>query len=397
MAEAADTVLALSAKDIPTRAAAARELGANGGVAHVERLLSLAIGDPSQGVRLSSATAAADILSRHRLPPRRDDITAEQRDAWLRTVSGVDPGLNTALFQVVAALDTPAAVQRVLTGLRDPRHDARAGACVGLWRLLQCGLRNGDTELEARVVKVLEDSKLRIETRVEIARICSCVGYSSARAAAEGMAGEAIRHTKEVVDQVVARFVAPPPVVGLWVDDGTDADEAAAKRKPVALIAILGTNEAIRVAGTSVERTANLGTMRTLSTRRDGDPILAVQVGTRTFWAADGDDLCAFADALISAGHCDWLDAADGVVGTTSAGLRVRGVRYLSEGKLTAAIEALEAAIAGKKVPADTWWHYADALARAGRAAEARPHLEKFLSKAAKRAPFVEEAKQRLA
>ena len=396
MAETVDPVAALDAKDIPTRAAGARDLGKTGEIRHIDRLIALAIGDKSPGVRLSTATAAADILSRHRLPPHREAVDAGDRARWLGVVSSVDPSLNTALFQIAAVLDDPAGVQRVITGLRDPRHDVRAGACVGLWRLIQSAAHNGDSELERRVVAVLADSRLRIETRAEIARMCSCVGYSSAQNAAETMAGEAIRHTKEMIDQTVARFTNPPSTLGLWVSDGADADEAPLKRKPGIHLAVIGTDDAIRVDGKHVERGPLRGPVRVIQTKRDGEAGAALQVGLNTFWAADPDELCSFGDALLTAKKLAWLDAADALFGTSSAGLRVRGVRLLAAGNLPAAIETLEAAIAGKKVPADAWWFYADALTQGGRSGEAGPHLEKYLSKAGKRAPFAEEAKKRL-
>jgi hypothetical protein len=397
MAETQNPMLALDAKDIPTRGAAARELGATGQLEHLDKLLLLATTDRSPGVRLSSATAAADILSRHRLPPRSTAVSAEQRERWLAAVCGVDPSINTGLFQVAAVLEMPGGSKRVINGLRDPRQDVRAGACVGLWRLAQCGLHNGDTELEARIVQVLGDPKLRVETRVEIARICSCVGYASARDAAESLAGETIRLTKEVADQVAARFATPPSSMGLWIDDGTDADEMAPKAKPTGMIAVLGSDDFIQVANGKVVRSPLVGPQRVLVTRRTGgDSSLALQVGTRTYWAADGDDICSFGDALLATGHAAWMNDAAAVLGTGAPGLRVRGVALLAAGNITSAIETLESAVAAKRVPTDTWWFLADALAQAGRPDEAKPHLEKYLAKAANKAPFVEEAKRRL-
>ena len=396
MGETADPLLALDAKDIPTRAAGARDLGKTGAVEHLDRLIALSIGDKSPGVRLSTATAAADILSRVRLDPARGLVATSDRERWLAVVSSVDPSLNTALFQIAAVLDIPAGVQRVVTGLRDPRHDVRAGACVGLWRLIQSGANNGNTELERRVVAVLADKGLRIETRAEIARMCSCVGYLSARDAAEAMAGEAIRLTKTLLDATVVRFSNPPSLLGLWVSDGADTDEAAQKRKAGTQLAVLGQDDAIRLDGSHVERGPLAGPVRTVLTRKEGESALAVQVGQRTFWAADPEDVCAFGDTVLASKHAAWLDDADGILGTSSAGLRVRGVRLLAQGKLAEGLETLEAAVAGKKVPADAWWHLADALARSGRAEEGRPHLEKYLAKAGKRAPFSDEAKKRL-
>ena len=68
----------------------------------------------------------------------------------------------------------------------------------------------------------------------------------------------------------------------------------------------------------------------------------------------------------------------------------------MSLGDVTRAVESLQACVEMKRVPTDAWWWLAEALHRAGRDAEAKPHLEKYLSKAAKRAEHVAEAKRRL-
>ena len=56
----------------------------------------------------------------------------------------------------------------------------------------------------------------------------------------------------------------------------------------------------------------------------------------------------------------------------------------------------MTAAIEAKRTPPDGWWYLAEALHRAGRDEEARPHLERYLARAGKRSPFVAEARARL-
>ncbi len=394
MPETKDPVAALDAPDIPTRAAGARDLALAGTPEIVDRLLAMAKGDKSPGVRLACAAAAADIISRDRLAGSIDEDT---RRRWLLAVQGADPGVNTGLFQVAAVVSLPEGVNRIMAGLRDPRHDVRAGACVGLWRLVASAEQNGDAALEARVVAALDDKRSRVETRVEIARICAAAGYRSALEAARRAAEEAIRNTRKLADEVVAKLESPPTGVGIYVDYGVDIGEARSPGKARGFMALLSATDCI-TASSKVSRHTPGEPLRVLIAKLPGEESAsaAVQTGRQTWWAAAGDDVCAFGDRLVSAGAFELLDACEDVIGTGAAGLRVRGAALLARGDAKGAVEALEAAVAGKKVPGDAWWFLADALHALGRDDEARPHLEKYLSKVAKKAPFVEEARTRL-
>ncbi len=394
MPETKDPIAALDAPDIPTRAAGARDLALAGTPEIVDRLLAMAKGDKSPGVRLACAAAAADIISRDRLA---GTLPEEARRRWFLAVQGADPGVNTGLFQVAAVLSLPEAVNRIIVGLRDPRHDVRAGACVGLWRLVASAEVNGDAALETRVVAALDDKRARVETRVEIARICAAAGYRSALEPARRAAEEAIRNTRKIADEVVAKLESPPAGVGVYVDLGIDNGEARPPGKPRAYLALLSATDCV-TANATVTRHAPGQPLRVMSGKLPGDEASStvVQTGRQTWWAAAGDDLCAFGDRLVAAGAFDQLEACEAVIGTSAAGLRVCGAALLARGDARGALEALEASVAGKKVPSDAWWFLADALHALGRDEEARPHLEKYLSKAAKKAPFVEEAKKRL-
>lgn len=394
MPETKDPVAALDAPDIPTRAAGARDLALAGTPEVVDRLLAMAKADKSPGVRLACAAAAADIASRDRLS---GSIPEDTRRRWLLAIQGADPGLNAGLFQVAAVLSLPEAVNRIVVGLRDPRHDVRAGACVGLWRLVASAEANGDAALEARVVAALDDKRARVETRVEIARICAAAGFLSALEPARRAAEESIRNTRKLADETVDRLQSPPTGVGIYVDVGIDNGEARPPGKPRGYMALLSATDCV-TANASVSRHAPGGPMRVMSGKLPGEEAASavVQVGRSTYWAADGDDLCAFGDRLLAKGAFDLLDACEAVIGTSAAGLRVRGAALLARGDAKGALEALEDSVAGKKVPSDAWWFLAEALHVLGRDDEARPNLEKYLAKAAKKAPFVEEAKRRL-
>ncbi len=397
MPETKDPIAALDAKDSPTRCAGARDLALGGGPEHLDRLLAAATTDKSPGVRLAAAGAAADILSRHRLPPRYALLPAERRAAWLRVVSGVDAGLNTGLFAVCGTLGTPEAIGRVFAGLRDPRQDVRAGACVGLWRAIASAECNGDEALEARVVATLADTRIRIESRVEIARLCADAGWLSALEATRALPDGATRQTQVSAQELVARMETPAAPMGVWVDEGLDATAVDPKARGGRVVVVLSPTDAVFTEEDGASSRGPLPSpWRLLRVPAGESTGPALQLGPQTLWVAGPEEVCAFGDRLVSAGRFDLLAACDEALGVSSAGLRVRGVALLARGQLAEALLALEASVSGKRVPVDAWWYLADALDRAGRGAEAAPHLEKYLAKAAKKAPFVEEARRRL-
>ncbi len=399
MAETKDPVAALGAKEIPLRAAGARDLALAGLPEHIDRLIAVAIGDKSPGVRLAAAGAAADILSRHRLPPRRDRVSAESRAAWLRAATSADPAVNPGLFGICGCLGTEAAFKRVLLGLRDPRQDIRAGACVGLWRTIVSAGASLLENVEALVVATVSDTRIRVESRVEIAKICADVGYLSALAGARELPAQCTRNTRELAEAIVLRLEALPNPAGLWVRSGLDAGAIDPKCTGNDVLLVLGIGDAVWATGRDVRSAPLEPGWRVLSIRETAreQPGAALQIGLDTWWPADGDDLCRFGDRLLAQGRADLLARCDEALGTTSAALRVRGAALLASGRSAEALLVLEAAVAGKKVPADAYWFLAQALRGTGRTSEATAHLEKFVAKAAKKAPWLEEAKRQLA
>lgn len=399
MPETTDPVAALGAKDIPTRAAGARDLALTGEPGHVTRLLELALRDVSPGVRLGAAAAAADILSRWRLPPRADAIPAQQRAAWLALVASADPGQNPGLFQVCGVVGTPAAAVRIVGGLRDPRADVRTGACVGLGRLLASAAANGDAELQAQVRALFDDPRVRPETRAEVARICANVGWGFVLEFARELSAATQKVVAAPAAEAVSRLEWPAPAEGLWTDLGLDAGAVdPGATEPIAWVAVVDGQRAV-VADATGARPEPLGAPpRRLWMKRPGatEASLALQIGLRTLWPADADEIGAFGERLLELGAPELLEVVDPLLPHTAATVRLRGVARLHAGDVPGAVEILSAAVEMKKVPADTWWWLADALHRAGRADEARPHLEKYLGKVPKKAPYAAEARKRL-
>ena len=154
--ETKDPVSSLEARSVHERAAACRDLSRFGVPEQLGLLLHHAQHDPSPAVRLGSAAAASDILSRYRLPPASDTLTPEDRRALLALFQGFDPAVNSGLFPILATLNLPDMLRRIIAGLRDPRGDVRLGGAVGLLRMVSSAAVAGDEILE-----MLEDPRVR--------------------------------------------------------------------------------------------------------------------------------------------------------------------------------------------------------------------------------------------
>jgi hypothetical protein len=403
MSETADPLAALSAKDLATRAAGARDLAAKGTPEHLPTLLQRAVSDPSPGVRLGAAAAAADILSRWRLAPRAAEIPDDTRAALWASIKTTDPSVNPGIFQVCGTLNVPDATSRILGALRDPRGDVRLGACVGLWRLCASAAVNGDTDLEARVVALFDDPRVRPDTQGEIARVCSIVGYTSALDGTRRLAENGLRLIATVAAEAQQRLEWPAAYTGVWSDLGIDAGAIDEDAVPGAMVAITTAQAdprqgVIRATSEGVKKLPLPTPPRRLWMKRPGavEATWAIQIGTVTYWAADPDEIVTFGDHLLAAEAFELFAKVEPFLPVSAATSRLRGAAKLRAGDAEGSLEYFVAALEMKKVPADTWWYYADALHRLGRNDEARPHLEKFLSKAGKRAPHVAEAKKRL-
>lgn len=395
MADAAAAIAALDAREVSVRAAAARDLSASGSPDTLERLLRLAEADPSPAVRLGCASAAADVLSRHRSGPAADAVTDAQRADWLTRVAGSDPSHNVGLFQVCGALGTPAALTRILTGLRDPRADVRTGAVVGLMRFASSAASPDD--LEATVVPLLTSERIRPETRAELARVAASLGYWSALEPARTLAESPARGVAQVAAEAVARLARPPGPDGLWVDLGVDAGEAQPDAEPVAWVATEGQHvHRLALVDGVVVQSARPARVRQLLLRRPGSREAAVEViqlDGRTLWAQDADEQLAFGDALVRAGAYGTMRAIDPILPGTASTFRLRGVVALQDQQPEVARAALEAAVDLKRCPVDAHYFLAQAWVALGRPDAALEPLERYLARAPKRAALLADAR----
>lgn len=389
MPETADPIEALNAKDLASRAAAARDLAQSGSLEQLPRLVQMCIKDSSQGVRLHCAGAVADILSRHRAP---DALGQAEREALWAPIVGVDPGFNVALFQVAAEIGTAAALQRILGGLRDPRVDVRMGACVGLLRYAAQGQYNGNRELEASIVATLGDNRIKPDTRLETVRICCNLGYQTVLEAAEKLATQLNPRQAEQLEELLAQLRAPIGPEGVWVEAGKDAG-ALVPRARRGAAAACWKGRMWTEGGWQPEAPVRRMVLKEVGEESAG-PVL--QVGNRSWVPAEAEEVVELADRVVAAQDPQLRNELLPLWPDSAAGRRARGSMALADGKVDEAIALFTEALDLKKVPVDCSYWLAEALRRAGRAAEARPHLERFVAKAPKKSPVLADARKRL-
>jgi hypothetical protein len=351
-------------------------------------------------VRLGCAAAAADILSRSRVGKACASISDTERAQLLTLVAASDPSHNVGLFQVCGALGTPAALARILIGLRDPRADVRAGAVVGLLRYAESAAAPDSTE--QTIVPLLRNDKIRPETQGELARVCAQLGYWSALDNAIRLSESTSRGVAEAGSDAVARLSRPPGPDGLWVDLGVDAGEAHPAPRPIAFVATVG-QQVFRIApegSGALKAYPRPPHARQRLLRRPASkeaPIEVLQLGEATLWAQDADEQQDFGDALVRAKAYDAMRAIDPILPATASSFRLRGVLLLESGNAAMALSALDAAVEMKRCPVDAWYFQGVALVRSGRSSDARAAFERYIAKAPKRAHWIGAAREALA
>ena len=413
--ETVDPLISLSSNKLAERAAACRDLSKIGTLDVLPRLAGLAERDPSPAVRLSSSSAAADILSRHRVGPRSAELPESKRREILALIRGLDPGVNAGLFSIFGALGLPESLAQISVGLRDPRGAVRVGAAVGLMRLCMSAETCGDAELEARVVALIKDKRLKPDAVAEVGRVCAAVGYRSAASGLgdlvlTGVFAEAVSSSLDVLAAAAA------PLTGAWSTDGRDAGEVGDGPAALERLWVFVGDRAVEAgdSGWTLHRIPP-GASRRMFIRRVGQPEAepAIQANGLTFYPAKEGELL---DAIERATRPDALDglalpttdtateadrmaSAALVSGLVEGGpaLRAAGLLLARAGDRDAAYAAFEAATNAKRATTDTWFFLGELALALGREADARLAWEAFLKKEKrKRAPLVERASARL-
>ena len=224
-----------------------REIGTVGELDKVRDLLALAQEDRSPAVRLRAAESAACILVRHRFGPRRDLLTTAERRSLLDGFKSLDPGENLGLFSVLAALDLPRCLGRILVGLRDPRYDVRLSALVGL-RKFSCSLSVFEDEnLSRRIIDVITDKRHKPDVTASLIEFCASMGWSEIRPmlneflTREDQVGSAAETALELLEQ--AESVESFP--GIWFSNGLDMNEVSRDKGSLAWLALREDGEGI--------------------------------------------------------------------------------------------------------------------------------------------------------
>ncbi len=414
--ETEDPVAALSEKSIHVRSAAARDLSKFGTTEHLALLVRSAHADPSPAVRLGCAAAASDILSRCRLPPASEVLSIDDRRALLPLFHGFDPAVNSGLFPILACLGLPELLARISAGLRDPRGDVRLGGAVGLLRHVSSAAVAGDDLVEARVVALLSDRRLKPDALAAIAQVCAAVNYTSAIPAMRaldlpGTHGEAVALALETFEKLTA------PLSGVWYSDGRDAGEVNPESPQGESFAIIDEADAVILGPDGTWRCVEGfldEPVRRLYIRRVGEPTAgpAFQRLQRTWYMAGTDRLKDLLEEDAASRELDWAAARRGegeaILLTVAekirpllsdAGSLWRDLALIlaAGGDYPGALAALNASLEGKRTPPDTWFHLGEAHAAAGDDAAAREAWQTCLDKArSKKAGYVKLAQERL-
>lgn len=406
-AETEDPRLALQGRSIHARCAGARDLSRFGTIADIPALIELAHQDRSPAVRLGSAGAVADILSRHRYGPRRKQLDEPSRRAIFDQFKGIDPSLNAGLFSMLACIGIPEGFARIASGLRDPRGDVRLGAAIGLLRLCESAAAAGDSELERGVAEILRDPRLKPDAAAEVSWVSARVGFQSIRPLVQGLALSGAQG--ELCQKAIELFGAnEQPLVGAFVSDGRDAGEIDPSPRGQAGFAAFGPGGALMDEGgdgpswTFVDGLLPRS-IRRMRLRRVGEaaPVEAYQLAGRTWYAASEAQLIAAVEAHVGAetftveglpepgpveSHA--LDILGPLLPADGWGDLARGLMALRAAEPDQALPFFLASVDAKKKPqADACYFAGTILMAQGQREAGREQLQAFLRKARKRDP----------
>ena len=340
----------------------------------------------------------------------------EERRALLGLFRGFDPAVNSGLFPILACLGLPELLSRISAGLRDPRGDVRLGGAVGLLRFVSSAAVAGDDLIEARVVMLLSDRRLKPDALAAVAQVCAAVNYTTALSLLHalelpGTHGEAVAAALETFEKHTTSLS------GVWYSDGRDAGEVNPISPQGERLSIVDEDGAVVLGpdGTwSWVEAFGEGAIRRMYIRKVGEPTPgpAFQREQRTWYMAGSERLKSLLEAQAAAHTPDWAAARRGegeaILKTVAAKIRPllseaaslwRDLALLlaAGGDYDGAVTALNASLEGKRTPPDTWFHLGEARAAAGDDAGAAEAWQTCLDKArSKKADYVKLSRQRL-
>lgn len=393
--ETSDPRAAFAGGDVTTRSAAARDLALCGTLDDLATLIEHAQTDKSSAVRLYSAAAAADIVSRY----RSGGLPAEVRTHIEEKVGRADPARNPSLLMLLSPFPERGVIARLARMLRDPRTEVRAGAAVALRRMALSSEALEMPLIEALVGDVLK-RKLTPDATFEIVKLAGELGWTHLDDLIRGQSGQS-EQLNQAVDECFERNRARKDVStysGYWVDQGLDVQQAGVP-EPAGFLAI--------VDGVISGPTGRVGEVEPGVEGRvviDGEParllwaappglfherVAVLQTASRAWWRQEGAALQTLLDggaelppAAFRAMVGD-LEALEG-----AAGVRARLIASFGSGDLEEARAVIEQLTGRKKPRNDLWFWKAAIYAAAGEERVARTALATFLAKAKKKAPL---------
>jgi tetratricopeptide (TPR) repeat protein len=280
-----------------------------------------------------------------------------------------------------------------------------------------CSLRwCAEEALEAQVVGLFEDARLRPDTRADLARVCLAAGFRSALPVLQRL-GPHEGVGAEGVEQAIAGLLAMEQegwLDGGWISEGLDCGEVnpSPSQGPAGLY--IGPEGAISIeAATSAQCLPGAPRgLRRMSVRRAGNPLAQpmLQFAGRCWRRAEETEQAELIDQMLPVAKVDWRHplspSAERVLLVRLAsrgqpeggvGLRNRALLAAASGRLPEAQALLEEAIEARRTPADAWLFLGELKAGAGELAGARDCWEQCLRRSRRKKDWAAlTAKERL-
>ncbi|MEC8276246.1 MAG: hypothetical protein VXZ96_00160 [Myxococcota bacterium] len=370
----------LNSKLIPERAEAIRHLENEGELDDLSLLLTHLTQDKSPAIRLMAADAFSDIVSRYRMPPKRAQLTDDERADWLSKVMEISIQDNITVALIIATLDLPQSLMILINGFRHTHSEVRLASAVGLMRYLQSARMRSDLSYEQTIKMQLIDMSMHSDSVVYLAELCVAFNIKSALPLLNAfeLHGEHAR----LVDIAKSKLRSDQePLDGLWYSDGNDAGEYNPNpyQEPEFLM-IHGQQRLVRRksehAWTSCPEDAQVFP---LYYRRIGQSSSerVIQIGVRSYYKCKEDELEQLlhlegvaqnylemdSQNLTPSPHLQVLaeTLSSQIPEDISKYWRDLGGIWLRAGHPERALAALETALLGKRTPVDTFFFIGEA------------------------------------
>ena len=377
----------LQSNSIAQRAKALRFYEIYGELEHIDMLIDVAIQDSSLAIRSNAADSIGDILSRYRIAEKKELLTEEQRLAIVEKIRKIKISKTPSVYLAHAALGIPKSLQTLLSGFSDSRVEIQNCAAAALRCYCLSADVNGNQDLEAKIVGLIQDDLLNIPKIAHVVRLCAEAGYTSilpllSSVSQEGILEETIIAAMEQFHKTMDR------PVGIWRSNGLDALEFNPEKARHDMFLIVTPDAVYRcISNTwSVWEDFAMQPLRKLFYRKIGSdhPEEAIQVGQETWMKAstvDVEDFIQQETQIDLWDNKEVLLLATLVEHTKDSPKKWRNLSmlYSRGGEWDKAEAYANLAINSKKASNDVWFVRAKALARNGDIRAALEDVEQCL------------------